>query len=107
MLRVAGCYTTAGRIGSSALTHYARNTLMRAFAFAVLVVVASVTTSGGLRTAIAFAQDENMKMAMKLLEEAGAAFQNGKAKEAIELATKAAKLDPKNPAAPFVIGSAH
>ena len=48
-----------------------------------------------------------MKMAAKLLEEAAAAFQGGKAKEAIDLATKAGKLDPKNPAAPFVAGSAH
>ena len=76
---------------------------MRLFALAVLIVA----TSGGLRPPLAQAQDENVKTAMKLLEEAGTAFQSGKAKEAIELATKAAKLDPKNPAAPFVIGSAH
>ena len=56
---------------------------------------------------LAAAQDENMKMAAKLLEEAATAFQGGKTKEVIDLATKAAKLDPKNPAAPFVIGSAH
>ena len=41
-----------------------------------------------------------MKMAAKLLEEAATAFQGGKAKEAIALATKAVQLDPKNPAAP-------
>ena len=76
---------------------------MRLFALAVLILA----TSGGLRPPLAQAQDENVKMAMKLLEEAGTAFQSGKAKEAIELATKAAKLDPKNPGAPFVIGSAH
>jgi lipoprotein NlpI len=57
--------------------------------------------------AAAKGQDENMKMAAKLLEEAAAAFQNGKAAEAIERAAKAAALDPKNPAAQFVIGSAH
>ena len=33
--------------------------------------------------------------------------QGGKYEEAIELAKKAAELDPKNPAAPFVVGSAH
>jgi lipoprotein NlpI len=78
---------------------------MRVFAIVALVIV----VTGGLRPRLAEAkaQDENMKMAAKLIDEAGAAFQNGKAKEAIELATKAAKLDPKNPAAPFVIGSAH
>jgi len=48
-----------------------------------------------------------MKAAEKLLEEAAALFQGGKAKEAIDAASKAAKLDPKNPAAPFVVGSAH
>jgi lipoprotein NlpI len=76
---------------------------MRVFAIAALLAI----TSGGLRPPLARGQDENMKMAAKLIDEAGLAFQNGKAKEAIELATKAAKLDPKNPAAPFVIGSAN
>jgi lipoprotein NlpI len=53
------------------------------------------------------AQDDNMKAAIKLLEEAQGAYQKGKHTEAIALAQKAAKLDAKNPAAPFVIGSAH
>jgi lipoprotein NlpI len=77
---------------------------MRQFAFAAVLIAAS---TGGLLPSSATAQDDDMKLAMKLLEEAAAAFQNGKPKEAIELATKAAKLDPKNPAAPYVLGRAH
>jgi lipoprotein NlpI len=72
---------------------------MRLFALAA-VMLASATT------AYAHAQDVNMKKATALLEEAATAFRSGKAKEAAELAAKAAELDPKNPAAPFVIGSA-
>jgi lipoprotein NlpI len=53
------------------------------------------------------ADEEDQKKAAKLAEEAGAAFQKGNAKEAIELATKAIKLDPKNPPAYYVLGSAH
>lgn len=68
---------------------------------AILVVFGSVSTAPG-RTA----QDENMKAAIKLLEDAQEAYQKGKFASAIELATKAAQLDAKNPAAPFVIGSA-
>ena len=75
---------------------------MRLFVLAAAAVAVSICAAR-LRPA----QDDNMKMAAKLLEEAATAFQGGKAKEAIALATKAAKLDPKNPAAPFVIGSAH
>ncbi len=67
----------------------------------VTAVIAAPTAPNAHR------QDEDMKQAVKLLEEAAAAFQGGKAKEAIEKATAAARLDPKNPAAPFVIGSAH
>src|SRR5262245_56229974 len=75
---------------------------MRSLVIAVGAIAAATSPAPEVR-----AQDENMKMAAKLLEEAAAAFQGGKAKEAIELATKAGKLDPKNPAAPFVAGSAH
>lgn len=42
----------------------------------------------------------------KLLEDATAAFKSRKFKEAIELAEKAAALDPKDPNAPFVAGFA-
>jgi lipoprotein NlpI len=72
---------------------------MRLFALAAVMIA---TATAGL----ARAQDDNMKKAAKLLEDAATAFQSGKAKEAAELATKAAELDPKNPAAPFVVGSA-
>jgi lipoprotein NlpI len=54
----------------------------------------------------AIAQDDNMKQAAKLLDEAAKAYETGKSKEAIELAEKAIKLDAKNPAAFFVLGSA-
>jgi len=53
------------------------------------------------------ADDEAIKMAAKLVDDAGALFEKGKAKEAIEVANKAIKLDPKNPAAHYVLGSAH
>ncbi len=72
----------------------------------VFAIAAPLLMLGHLPSSPAAAQDKNIEMAQKLLDEAAAAFQSGKAKEAIELATKAAKLDPKNPAAPFVIGSA-
>jgi len=71
---------------------------MRMFAFAVaLAVVGSAAGS---------AQD-NTEKALKLAEEAATALSNGKPQDAIELATKAAKLDPKNPGAPYVLGRAH
>ena len=73
----------------------------------VFTLAAVLALTGGVQPRVTFAQDENVKMAAKLIEEAGDAYQAGKNKEAIELATKAAKLDPKNPAAPFVLGSAH
>ena len=76
---------------------------MRLFVFAAGVIAALTLPAPSASSS----QDENMKLAAKLLEEAAAAFQGGKAKEAIEKAAKAAQLDPKNPAAPFVIGSAH
>jgi lipoprotein NlpI len=75
---------------------------MRVFALAAAVVAAAAPHAPP-----APAQDENMKAATKLLEEAAAALRDGKAKEAVELATKGAKLDPKNPAGPFVLGRAH
>jgi lipoprotein NlpI len=73
---------------------------MRVFAIAVAILIL------GHFQPVPAAQDKNIEMAQKLLDEAAAAFQSGKPKEAVELATKAARLDPKNPAAPFVIGSA-
>ena len=63
---------------------------MRLFALAA-VMLASATTAN------AHAQDVNMKKATALLEEAATAFRSGKAKEAAELATKAAELDPEEP----------
>lgn len=51
--------------------------------------------------------DADLKKAAMLVEEAGAAYQNGKPKEAIDLATKAIALDPSNPAAHYLLGSAH
>ena len=51
-------------------------------------------------------KDDKEKSA-KLAEEAGTAYQAGKHTEAIDLATKAVKLDAQNPAAHFVLGSAH
>lgn len=52
------------------------------------------------------AQDDKVKMALKLVEEAGAAYQAGKYPEAVTLGKKAIALDPQNPAAHFVVGSA-
>jgi lipoprotein NlpI len=54
----------------------------------------------------AAAPDDKVKMAMKLVEEAGAAYQDGKPEEAVTLAKKAIALDAQNPAAHFVLGSA-
>ncbi len=45
--------------------------------------------------------------AKKLLEEATAAFQDGKFKDAAQLAEQATKADPKNTEAPFLAGSAY
>ena len=63
----------------------------------VFVLAVACRSPSRLAPAARRGQDENMKMAAKLLDEAAAAFQSGKSKEAIDLATKAAKLDPKNP----------
>lgn len=73
----------------------------------VFAIAAALLLFGHVAAPAASTQDKSIEMAQKFLDEAAAAFQSGKAKEAVELATKAAKLDPKNPAAPFVIGSAH
>lgn len=56
---------------------------------------------------LTMAQDDDVKKALKLSEEAAAAFQAGKNKEAIDLASQAVKLDSKNFAAHFVLGSAY
>ena len=53
------------------------------------------------------ASDEDLKMAAKLTDEAAEAFNKGKNKEAIELASKAIKLDPKNYDAYYTLGMAH
>lgn len=53
------------------------------------------------------AAEDDKEKAIKLLEEAAKARQNGKFDEAIDLATRAEKLDPKNPGAPFVLGSVY
>jgi len=75
---------------------------MRAFAFA-----AFLSCTVGAFPTLGIAQDDKDKeKAVKLLEEASEAYQNGKSKEAVELAQKAVKLDAKNPAAYFVLGSA-
>jgi lipoprotein NlpI len=75
---------------------------MRVFVLAAALLAAAVP---------AVAQDEkkdaDVKEALKLLERAAAAYLGRKYADAIDLATKAAKLDPANPAAPFVLGSAH
>jgi lipoprotein NlpI len=55
----------------------------------------------------ASAQDEKEEQSAKLAEKAAKAYQTGKNKEAIDLATEAIKLDAKNFAAQFVLGSAH
>ncbi len=50
---------------------------------------------------------DDLEKAAKLVEEAGTAYANGKAEEAIALARKAKELDPKNPAVYYVLGKAH
>ncbi len=75
---------------------------MRVFVFAVLIAA----VPGGLNPQFASAADDDKEKALKLVEEAGAAYQAGKAEEAITLAKKAIALDAKSPAAFFVLGSA-
>jgi lipoprotein NlpI len=53
------------------------------------------------------ASDEDIKIAAKLVDDATEAFNKGKNKEAIELVSKAIKLDPKNFDAYYTLGSAH
>ncbi|VTU00542.1 tetratricopeptide tpr_1 repeat-containing protein : Tetratricopeptide domain protein OS=Pirellula staleyi (strain ATCC 27377 / DSM 6068 / ICPB 4128) GN=Psta_3954 PE=4 SV=1: TPR_11: TPR_2 [Gemmataceae bacterium] len=71
---------------------------MRVFALAALIA---------LSPGFARAADGDAEKALKLVEEAGAAYQAGKSEEAVALAKKAIDLDAKNPAAFFVLGSAH
>ncbi|MBA4190795.1 MAG: hypothetical protein C0467_22645 [Planctomycetaceae bacterium] len=78
-------------------THPVRGVPMRVFVFAALIV--------GIPQ-LACAQDSDKEKSLKLVEEAGAAYQGGKSEEAIALAKKAIALDAKNPAAFFVLGSA-
>jgi lipoprotein NlpI len=78
---------------------------MRVFALAALIAVAPVP--GGSHPRLASAADGDAEKALKLVEEAGAAYQAGKADDAVALAKKAIALDAKNPAAFFVLGSAH
>jgi lipoprotein NlpI len=57
--------------------------------------------------AVPLAAADDPKEAEKAVEEASLAYKNGKFAEAVDLAAKAQKLDPKNPTAPFVAGLAH
>jgi lipoprotein NlpI len=50
---------------------------------------------------------DDPKVAAKLVEEASEAYKNGKYTEAVALAARVEKLDPKNATAPFVAGLAH
>lgn len=75
---------------------------MRVFVVAAVVVVIAAL----VQPWPAPAQDDKVKMAMTILEQAAEAHQNGKHQEAVDLAKKAVKLDPANPAGHFVIGSA-
>ena len=68
-------------------------------------LIAAVLFAGA--ATLAPAQEENEKQSAELAQEAAKAYQTGKNKEAIDLATKAVKLDAKNFAAHFVVGSAH
>lgn len=77
---------------------------MRVFALAALIAVSPVP--GGLHPRLASADGDTEK-AMKLVEEAGDAYKAGKSDDAVALAKKAIELDAKNPAAFFVLGSAH
>src|SRR5580698_7081528 len=59
-----------------------------------------------LSPTLSLADDDDLKMSAKLAEKAGEAYERGDFKEAIDLANKAIKLDPKNPAAYFALGYA-
>jgi lipoprotein NlpI len=69
-------------------------------------VVLLVLASGGSHLRLAEAADDKEK-AGKLVGDAVTAYKGGKYREAIDLAEQAAKLDPKDPAAPLVAGQAH
>src|SRR5262245_11342468 len=101
-VKLAGCYMTA-RPGTIIPTQPLRGSTMRVFAFVALLAVAT----GGSHPMLAKDEKDDKEKSAKLAEEAAREYQNGKNKEANELATKAAKLDPKNHAAHFVLGSAH
>jgi len=75
---------------------------MRVFVFAVLIIA----VPGGFHSQVAVAADDDKEKSLKLVEEAGSAYQSGKSEEAITLAKKAITLDSKNAAAFFVLGSA-
>lgn len=82
---------------------------MRVFALAALAAAVAVT-AGGPRNPLAAAQekdDKKEKELAKLLDDIEASMKGGKYKEAIDLAAKAAKIDPKNPGIPFAAASAH
>jgi lipoprotein NlpI len=70
-------------------------------------ILAIATVSVFLTASPVFADSEDEKKSSELAQEAGSALENGKAKEAIELATKAIKLDSKNFAAHYVLGQAN
>lgn len=78
---------------------------MRVFAFAAL---AAAAVAGSPPPAAAQEKKDEKKdvEVTKLLDEIEAAMKGKKYKEAIDLAEKAAKLDPKNPGIPFAAGSA-
>src|SRR5262245_28239553 len=87
---------------------------MRVFAFAVLAAAVVAATGGSLPPLVASQKDEKKekddkkeKELAKLLDEIEVAMKEKKYKEAIDLAAKAAKLDPKNPGIPFAAASAH
>ena len=70
------------------------------------ILMCAIALTGGGCTYAIVADDEDMKMAAKLLEEADAAYKKGNAQEVVDLATKSIKLDPKKPAAHYLLGSA-
>jgi len=74
------------------------------FVFAALIAAANV---GGFATLSATAADDDKEKSLKLVKEAGAAYESGKSEDAIALAKKAIELDAKNPAAFYVLGTAH
>ncbi len=78
---------------------------MRMFALSAGLVTAVLVTAGSYSLLARAAEDDKEK-ALKLIEEAGTAYEKGKNDEAIKLAKEAIKFDPANPAGHFVLGSA-